>query len=147
MNDILASHMPRPRVGLLLTGHEYYWDQFPRLQQMGLQMANALKGILGQFGEIIASELVDTVEKSQRAGRLFCEAGIDLLMIFPLGYTTSMMIVPAVGMVNVPVRFLNAHEDRSYDYASADTTMYLHHEGVCCIPEYACASSAPLRPT
>ena len=35
------------------------------------------------------------------------------------------------------IRLLNAHEDTSYDYASADTATYLHHEGPCCIPAYA----------
>ena len=60
-----------------------------------------------------------------------------MLLIFPLGYTPSMMIVPAVYELDVPIRILNAHIDRSYDYAEADTTIYLHHEGVCCVPEYA----------
>jgi L-arabinose isomerase len=48
-----------------------------------------------------------------------------------------MNMVPAVMDLDVPIRILNAHEDKSYDYASADTALYLHHEGVCCIPEYA----------
>jgi L-arabinose isomerase len=39
--------------------------------------------------------------------------------------------------VSVPIRLLNAHEDSAYDFTSADTAVYLHHEGVCAIPEYA----------
>ena len=35
------------------------------------------------------------------------------------------------------IRILNAHEDSSYKYATSDTATYLHHEGPCCIPEYA----------
>jgi len=43
--------------------------------------------------------------------------------------------VPAVFNLDMPIRILNAHEDSSYDYKTADTTIYLHHEGVCCVPE------------
>jgi hypothetical protein len=28
----------RPRIGLLPTGHNYYWDQFPALRDLGLGM-------------------------------------------------------------------------------------------------------------
>ena len=48
-----------------------------------------------------------------------------------------MNVVPALVDLTVPIRLLNTHEDRSYDYATADTTLYLHHEAVCCIPEIA----------
>ena len=37
----------------------------------------------------------------------------------------------------MPIRILNTHVDSSYDFKSADTTVYLYHEGPCCIPEYA----------
>ena len=128
---------PRARIGLLPTGHSYYWEQFPRLKEMGLRMYRKLRALLEPHGELIAPELVDTEAKGRAAAELFRNAGIDILVIFPFGYTTSMNMLPAVQGVEVPIRILNAHEDRSYDYATADTTIYLHHEGVCCIPEFA----------
>ena len=127
----------RARIGLLPTGHRYYWDQFPRLKEMGLGMYRKLRALLEPYGELIAPELVDTEAKARAAAELFRGAGIDILVIFPFGYTTSMNMLPAVRGVEVPIRILNAHENRSYDYANADTTVYLHHEGVCCIPEFA----------
>ena len=93
--------------------------------------------MLDPYGEIVAPELVDTPQKAAEAGEMFRRAGIDLLLIFPFGYTPSMDMLPAVRVLDVPIRLLNAHEDRAYDYATADTTDYLHHEGVCCIPEFA----------
>ena len=48
-----------------------------------------------------------------------------------------MNIVPAIQQLSVPIRILNMHEDRTYDYRKASTSDYLHHEGVCCIPEYS----------
>jgi len=127
----------RAKIGLLPTGHLYYWDQFPGLKEMGLSMCASLQSLLEQRADMVAPDLVDTVEKSQRAGELFRQEQVDAVLVFPVGYTVSMNMVPAVKDLDVPIRILNAHEDRSYDYASADTALYLHHEGVCCIPEYA----------
>jgi hypothetical protein len=88
-------------------------------------MAGTLKGILERFGEIIASELVDTVEKSEKAGRLFREAGIDILIVFPFGYPTSMMIVPEVGMVDVTVRIQNGPEVPRDDQTTGESAVAL----------------------
>lgn len=127
----------RARVGLLATGHHYYWEQFPRLKDMGLSMYARLRALLDPLADVVAPDLVDTPEKSRQAGEMFKQEDVDLVLVFPFGYTPSMNMVPAVEGLKIPIRILNAHEDRSYDYASADTTDYLHHEGVCCIPEFA----------
>ena len=127
----------RPRIGLLPTGYDYYWPQFPGLRDKGLKMYRQLLALLEQDATVVAADLVDTAEKSEAAGRLFRDREVDMVLVFPVGYTTSMMLVPAVRQLEVPIRLLNAHEDRSYDYTAADTAEYLHHEGVCCIPEYS----------
>jgi L-arabinose isomerase len=127
----------KPRIGLLPLGHHYYWEQFPRLKDMGQRMYGRLLSLLQALGEVIAPELVDTPDKSALAGDLFRREHVDLVFAFPFGYTPSMNLLPAVRDLSVPIRLLNAHEDRAYDYARADTTDYLHHEGVCCIPEFA----------
>ncbi|MFH0797661.1 MAG: hypothetical protein V2A65_11545 [Candidatus Omnitrophota bacterium] len=133
----LKERMPKPKIGLLPTGHFYYWKQFPKLREMGLAMYDKLRNRLEEIGDVIAPDLVDTMEKATRAGEFFRNKDIDILLIFPFGYTPSMCIVPAVKNLDLPIRLINAHEDSSYDYKNADTTMYLHHEGVCCIPEYS----------
>ena len=127
----------RPKIGLLPTGHKIYWSQFPQLKQMGMNMYNKLVSKLSQIGDVIAPELVDTKERAVEAASFFKNNDIDILLIFPFGYTTGMCIVPVVRDINVPIRLVNAHEDASYDLTKADTTRFLHHEGVCCIPEYS----------
>ena len=127
----------RPKIGLLPTGHKIYWGQFPRLKERGMKMYERLLSRLESFGEVVTPGLVDTYESAVEAGRLFRECRIDILLIFPFGYTTGMMIVPAVGELDVPIRILNAHEDPSYDYKSGTTEDFLHHEGPCCVPEYS----------
>jgi L-arabinose isomerase len=135
--NALTARVPRPRIGLLPTGHKMYWGQFPELKAMGERMYGDLRGRLEQIGDVIAPELVDTPEKAHEAAKFFAAQGIDILLIFPFGYTTGMCVAPVARAVSVPIRILNAHEDSSYDYATSDTATYLHHEGVCCIPEYA----------
>ena len=131
------SNRRNPIIGLLPTGHNYYWNQFPDLKAMGLRMYEKLVSILGMYGEVVSPELVDDDQKSLKAAELFIERDVDIIIIFPFGYTVSMQVVPAVFDLNLPIRILNAHENSSYDYSTADTTVYLHHEGVCCVPEYA----------
>lgn len=135
----LKQRMARPQIGLLPIGHFYYWEQFPQLKGMGLNMYAKLQENLKNIGDIIAPELVDTMDKAQKAGEFFLKQNVDILLIFPFGYTPSMCVVPVVQKLDVPIRILNAHEDSSYDYKTADTTIYLHHEGVCCVPEISSA--------
>lgn len=127
----------KPRIGLLITGHKIYWDQFPNLKEMGTKMCDKLLLKLNAFGEVIRPELVDTIQAAEKAATIFNNEKIDILLIYPMGYTTGMMIVPVIRASNVPIRIINAHEDSSYDYNNADTALYLHHEGPCCIPEYS----------
>ena len=129
-----------PKIGLLPTGHHYYWSQFPRLKPMVKKMYKELVVILKPMAEIVVPEdIVDIEEKAQKAGELFQKEKVDMVLVFPLTYSPSMRMVPAVKNLNVPIRILNAHKDRSYDYSSADITTYLYHEGVCCVPEFSCA--------
>ena len=124
-----------PRIGLVPVGHSYYWDQFPRLRTMGEHMTGALSKVLGGFSDVVSTELVDSPEKSLRAGELLRRERVDMIAVFPTGYTPSMNVIPALRETDVPIRILNVHEDRTFDYANADTTEYLHHEGICCVPE------------
>lgn len=126
-----------PKIGLLPTGHKIYWGQFPGLRERGELMYQKLLAQLSEIGTVIASDLVDTAEKAEEAAVFFEKQDIDLLLIFPLGYTTGMCVAPVVRALSVPIRILNAHEDSSYDYKNSDTEFYLHHEAVCCVPEYA----------
>jgi len=135
--NALDARVARPRIGILPTGHSIYWNQFPNLKQMGQKMYGRLCNHIEAFGEIVSPGLVDTPEKAIAAASFFRANPIDILVIFPFGYSTGMCIVPVAMSVSVPIRLLNAHEDSAYDHTSADTSIYLHHEGVCSIPEYA----------
>lgn len=133
----LTAHMPRPRIGLLPTGHAIYWSQFPGLKDKCLAMSARFRERLQAIGDVVAPDVVDTPEKARAAGVLFRREAVDIAIVFPLGYTTGMVMAPAVKDLTVPIRILNAHVDSSYDCRNADTAEYLYHEGPCCVPEYA----------
>ena len=127
---------PRPRIGFLPTGHHRYWPQFPNLKDRALRMCKRFEEMLKGYAEIFSFGLVDTPEKGVVAGKFFHEQDIDLILIFPLVYTPSINVAGAIIDSTVPLRILNAHEDRTRDYAKEDTEDYLQHEGVCCVPEF-----------
>ena len=135
--DMIRNAKVKPKIGLLTTGHKLYWSQFPGLYEQGMTMSDAMIQGLSQFGDVVATGLVDTAERSQEAAELFKKSDIDILLIFPLGYCTGMTVAPVAKVIDVPVRIINAHIDMSYDYKSADTKEYLFHEGPCCIPEFS----------
>ncbi len=62
---------------------------------------------------------------------------VDIIIIFPVAYGTSTLVVPAIRSNSVPLVILNAHKDATRDYEKETTADYLHHEGVCCVPEFA----------
>lgn len=100
-------------------------------------MLTALREMLSSWADVVAPDVVDSPAKAQQAAELFRREQVDIVFVFPLGYTPAMNMVPAVRPLDVPIRILNAHIDGSYDYAAADTATYLFHEGVCCVPEFA----------
>ena len=73
-------------------------------------MYERLRTHLEEIGEIIAPELVDTMEKARRAGEFFRRQDLDILLVFPFGYTPGMCVLPAVEKVDVPIRLPCAHE-------------------------------------
>ena len=131
--------LPRAKIGLLATGHKIYWNQFSGLREKCLEMLDKFREKLEKEGDVIMPELTDTAQKSFASGELFAKEKPDIVIIFPMGYTTGMEMIPAVRSLSVPIRILNAHLDASYDYKNADTAEYLYHEGVCCVPEYSSA--------
>lgn len=133
----LKARIPRPRIGVLPTGHQIYWGQFPNLKTLGEGMYASFRKELEGIGDVVAPELVDTPEKAVAGAAFFKANPIDILLIFPFGYTTGMCIAPVVRQISVPIRLVNAHADATYNYSTASTALYLHHEGVCCIPEYS----------
>ncbi len=127
----------KPKIGFMFTGLKAYWAQFPQFLEIGSHMVEKYLKEFEKIGEVVQAKFIDTPEQSEQAGKMFQENDIDILFILPFGYNTGMIIVPCIRKLDVPIRLLATHEDATYDYKTADTAGYLHHSGICCIPEYA----------
>lgn len=128
-----------PKIGLMYCGLAAYWPQFPEFLEIGAKMLDRYMEKFNEIGEVVLEKFIDTPEKAKEAGKRFLEAGIDILYILPFGYTTGLIMLPAVQMMpeKMPVRLLVTHEDSSYDIKTATTSDFLHHSGICCVPEYS----------
>jgi L-arabinose isomerase len=127
----------KPKIGILYAGLAAYWPQYPEFLEIGTNMLERYVKKFDKIGEVVLQKFIDTPEKSEAAGKFFREEDIDILYILPFGYTTGMIIVPAVRAVNCPIRIMATHEDATYDYRAATDSTWLHHSGICCISEYA----------
>ena len=72
-----------PRIGLLPTGLQIYWEQYPRLKERGLAMYDRLVAGLSEFGEVLSPGLVDNDESAEKAAKYLKEQDVDILLIFP----------------------------------------------------------------
>lgn len=126
----------RPMIGLLFTGLKAYWPQYPSFVGVAEQMSAKYVKRLEEFGDVLF-EQADDPETSAAAGEKFARAHIDILLVLPFGYTTGMVAIPAIQAVDCPLRLLATHEDATYDYANAEDKEWLHHSGICCIPEFS----------
>ena len=97
-----------PKIGVMYTGLKAYWPQFPEFLDIGAKMLERYMKRFEQVGEVVLEKFVDTPERAEEAGKRFVEEGIDILYILPFGYTTGMIIVPAVRALRpeIPVRLL-----------------------------------------
>jgi L-arabinose isomerase len=127
----------RPKIGLLYAGLEAYWSQFPDFVEIGTNMLKKYMERFELLGDVVLQKFIDTPEGSTAAGKVFADEKIDILFVLPFGYTTGMVMLPAINAVTCPVRFLVTHEDATYDYKTAQDKDWLHHSGICCVPEIA----------
>ncbi|MEG0785445.1 MAG: hypothetical protein RR389_08485, partial [Christensenella sp.] len=123
-----------PKIGVMFTGLKAYWAQFPEFLDIGSKMLERYMKKFDTVGEVVLEKFVDTPERAEEAGKHFAQVGIDILYILPFGYTTGMMVVPAVRELRteIPIRLLVTHEDATYDLKTASTSDFLHHSGICC---------------
>ena len=67
----------KPKIGLLITGHKIYWNQFPGLKEMGEKMYAKMMNKLNDFADVISSGLVDTYESAVEKRLVFLKTVIS----------------------------------------------------------------------
>lgn len=124
------------RVGVFGTGLAAYWPQFAGLRERleGYQRL-VEKRLAGLGAEVVSAGLVDTAPAAQRAGDLFAQANVDLIVCYVGTYSTSSQVLPAVQRRRAPVLVLNLQPTPALDYPNTDTAEWLANCCACCVPE------------
>src|ERR1035437_5864028 len=134
------------RVGLCGIGLDAYWSQFvgvkARLEGCVEQVAARLvrPGV-----ELVNFGLVDTPERSRKAGHQCRREDIDILFLYVTTYALSNTVLPLVRRACVPVIVLNLQPEAAIDYKAFNrledrTTMtghWLAYCSACPVPEIA----------
>ena len=60
----------RPRIGLLPTGLNMYFHQYPNLKDMGMAMYGKLLAHLEEYADVVSPGLVDTYDTAAKAAEL-----------------------------------------------------------------------------
>ncbi len=127
-----------PRVGIFGIGLAAYWPQFEGLRERLEGYQRGIEARLETMGvDLVSAGLVDTAQGARRAGELFAESGLDLVLLYTATYATSSQVLPTVQAVDAPVVILNLQPTRTFDYEAMTTGEWLANCSACCVPEIA----------
>ena len=104
----------RPRVGILATMTALY-RKIPDLQPRMEKWAAELIGQIGSFAEVIFPGVCDAREQVDRAMAEIQGKGAELLIVFPLTYAPSHLVLPALRAAKLPLLILNSQILRDFD--------------------------------
>ncbi len=138
-----ATPVKRARVGIMYAGHQEYWPQFPGSRDSVVAGAHRFEGIVEENRvDVVMSDLVDSVELSYQAGRLFEQSGIDLLFVFLHTYVSAGRWLPGIMRLNVPIVLVTLTEGIDFEKTAYVTGMGIHIGSPCQMSE---AYSALMR--
>ena len=113
-------------------GHREYWPQFAGAREDIIAGAQRFADIVRESGvEVVMSDLVDSVELSYEAGRLFERSGIDLLFVYLHTYVASGRWAPGLMHLNVPIVLVTTPGKLDFDNDEYVTGMSLHIGSPC----------------
>jgi L-arabinose isomerase len=124
------------KVGVFGIGLAAYWPQFEGLKEQLEEYQRTVEARLVQMGgEVVSAGLVDTAQAAVRAGDLFAQANVDLIICYVGTYSTSSQVLPAVQRRKAPVLILNLQPIPALDYPNTGTGEWLAACCACCVPE------------
>jgi L-arabinose isomerase len=126
----------KAKIGVFGIGLAAYWPQFTGLKERLEEYQRRIEEQLTAMGtEIISAGLVDDAPGARRAGDLFAQGNVDLIVCYVGTYSTSSQVLPAVQRRQAPVLILNLQPVPALDYLETDTAEWLANCCACCVPE------------
>ena len=126
----------KAKVGVFGIGLAAYWPQFEGLkEQLEGYQRTVEERLVHMGGEVVSAGLVDTAQAAVKAGDLFAQANVDLIICYVGTYSTSSQVLPAVQRRKAPVLILNLQPVPALDYPNTGTGEWLSACCACCVPE------------
>lgn len=130
--------MKKAKVGIMTCGHKEYWPQFAGVRERIMVGSKGFEQIVRQNDvEVYATDMIDTVEGSFEAGRMFKEKDIDLLFVYLHTYVASGRWVPGIADLNVPIVLVTLVENIDFDSNDIEIIDVLKKGSPCQLPEAA----------
>ncbi len=126
----------KAKIGVFGIGLAAYWPQFEGLKEQLEGYQRTVEERLAQMGgDVVSAGLVDTAQEAVKAGDLFAQANVDLIICYVGTYSTSSQVLPAVQRRKAPVLILNLQPVPALDYPNTGTGEWLSACCACCVPE------------
>lgn len=109
------------KIGLFTGGYFEYWRMYPDTLQKNVEsdMERVRNNFKNRFENVICSEMVDTLDAADKAGKLFKEEDIDVLVIAYGTYLPDFMTMHVINQLKkVPVIFLSVQNTERIDTKS-----------------------------
>ena len=109
------------KIGLFTGGYFEYWRMYPGSLQKNVEsdMERVRNNFKNKFENVICSEMVDTLDAAEKAGKLFKDEDIDVLVIAYGTYLPDFMTMHVINQLkNVPVIFLSVQNTERIDTKS-----------------------------
>ncbi|MBE6389944.1 MAG: hypothetical protein E7043_07220 [Lentisphaerae bacterium] len=99
--DVFTSPLPERKlsVGLLALGYFEYWRMYPALEeQVRADLAGAARRLTETLSgcDVIYPGMVDTLDRAEEAGRVFCQAQVDVLVVIAGTYLPDFITMHAI---------------------------------------------------
>ena len=97
----------RPKAGIIATMTELY-RSFPDIRPRMERWAAELTASMGEFTDVVFPGICDTREAVERACEEIRRQGAELLMVLPLTYAESHLVLPTLRSSPLPLLLLNS---------------------------------------
>jgi len=99
-----------PRVGLLALMLELYGRSNPELRPDREVFAQRIVGLLSECGDVVYTGVANTRAEVEGACRQFAAEDVDLVVVTCLTYAPSLIALPSLRNLSVPIILLNTQE-------------------------------------
>ncbi len=121
--DILSNKREKKKIkiGLFTGGYFEYWRMYPDTLEKNVKsdMERVKENFKKRFGNVICSDMVDTLDAAEEAGNLFKKEDVDILVIAYGTYLPDFMTMHVINKLKgVPVVFFSVQNEEKIDLKS-----------------------------